>query len=95
MRRCKSVCGFFRGKLLELGTPEVSSTNSIPSGFCRQKLWGLIFLVLKFWAGGPGVELDLLPPGIPLPNFYVPYVHVGPALSVFPPLLPLWMGAVL
>ena len=34
-----------------LGTPEVSSTNSIPGGFCSQKLWRLIFLALE-----PGLE---------------------------------------
>ena len=32
-----------------LGAPAVSSTDSIPSGFCNQKLWGLIFLVLEPW----------------------------------------------
>ena len=33
----------------------VSSTDLIPTGFCSQKMWGLIFLALEPWAGGPGV----------------------------------------
>ena len=44
----KSMCGFFKGNCL--GTPEVSSTNSIPVRFCSQKLWGLIF-----WHWNPGL----------------------------------------
>ena len=32
----------------------MSSTYSIPAGFCSQKLWGLIFQALEPWAGGPG-----------------------------------------
>ena len=42
----------------------VSSPTSIPAGFCSQKLWGLIFLALKSWAGGPSVDLGLLAPVI-------------------------------
>ena len=37
-----------------LGAQVVSSTNSTPTGFCSQKLYGLIFLVLEPWARGPG-----------------------------------------
>ena len=33
-------------------TPEISSTDSDPTGFCSQMLWGLTFLVLRTWAGG-------------------------------------------
>ena len=38
-----------------LGAPAVSSTDLIPTGFCSQKLWGLIFLALEPWAEGLGV----------------------------------------
>ena len=47
----------------------VSSTNSIPTGFCSQKLWGPIFLALGPWAGGPGVGLGLFAPDISVPKF--------------------------
>ena len=69
-------------------TPEVSSTDSIPTGFCSQKLWGLTFLALEPWTVGPSVGLGLLTPEISLVNFYPPHVGVGPAHSVSPPLLP-------
>ena len=72
----------------------VSSTNSIPTGFCSQKLWGPIFLALGPWAGGPGVGLGLLAPGISLPNFYPPHVDVGPAHPTSVPLLPVWIDMV-
>ena len=77
-----------------LGTPEVSSTDYFTTGFCSQKLWGLIFLALKpgleglVWAGG------LPAPEIPLPNFYPPQVDVEPAHPTSPPLLPVWMDVV-
>ena len=71
--------------------PEIPSTNSIPTGFCSQKLWELIFLVLEFWARGSGVGLGLLTPEISLPNFYPPPVHVGPAHSASLPILPIWV----
>ena len=53
-----------------LRAPAASSTDSIPTGFDGQKLWGLIFLALEPWAGGPGVGLGLLVPEISFPNFY-------------------------
>ena len=38
-----------------LGVHEfLSSTTSIPAGFYSQELWGLLFLAVKPWAGGPG-----------------------------------------
>ena len=40
----------------------------------------------------PGV--GLLAPKIPLPNFYLPCMDVGPAHSVSPPLQPVWTGGV-
>ena len=81
------------GKLL--GTPEVSSTNSILAGFCSQKLWGLTFLALEPWAQGPGVGLGLLAPEIALPNFYPPHMDVEPAHSACLPFLPVWMDVCL
>ena len=53
-----------------LRAPVASSTDSTPTGFHSQVLWGLIFLALESWAGGPGVGLGLLAPDISLPNFY-------------------------
>ena len=37
-----------------LRVPAASCADSIPTGFHSQKLWGLIFLALESWAGGPG-----------------------------------------
>ena len=71
-----------------LQAPEVSSTDSIPTDFCSQKLWGLIFLALESWAGEPGVGLGLLASKVSLLNFYPG--GCGPAHSVSVPLLP-WM----
>ena len=71
-----------------------SSTNSIPSEFCSQKLWGLFFLALEPSAGVPGVRLGLLTPKIPLLSFYPPHVGIGPACSVAMPLLLAWTGMV-
>ena len=65
-----------------------------PRWFLQQKLWGLIFLALEPWAGGPGVGLGLLALEIALPNFYPPHVAEGPACSMSEPLLPVWMGVV-
>ena len=56
--------------------------------FYSQKLWGLIFLTLESWAGDAGVGLGLFAPEISLPNFYPPYLHVGPACFASSPLLP-------
>ena len=62
-----------------LRAPAASSTESIPTGFHSQKLWGLSFLALEFLAGGPGVGRGLLPPEISLLNF----IHVAsPPTSV-------------
>ena len=77
-----------------LGAPEISSTDSIPTGFCSQKLWGLIFLALEPWAGGPSVGLELLTPKIFLLNFYPPHMGEGPVHSTSVPLLPVWMDVI-
>ena len=53
----------------------VSSTNSILTGFCNQKLWWLIFLALESWAKGHGVGLWLLAPEVSLLNFYPPHMR--------------------
>ena len=47
---------------------------------------------LEPWAGGPRVELGLLAPRIPLLNFYLPNVDVGPAHYKSLPLLLVWMN---
>ena len=73
--------------------PAVSPTDSIPIGFCSQKLWGLTFLALEPWAVGPGMGLGFLAPEISFPNFYPPHV-VGPVHSMSVPLLPVWMDVV-
>ena len=77
-----------------LRTAESSSTNSIPAGFCSQKLWGLIFLALEPWAREAGMGLGLLASEIALLNFYTPHVDVGPAHSMPVPLLPVSMAVV-
>ena len=60
-----SVHGPFKSKCQ--GVQQLlSSTASIPTGFYSQKLWRLIFLVLKPWVGGPGVTLGPLTPDISL-----------------------------
>ena len=69
-----------------LRAPAASSTDSIPTGFCSQKLWGLIFLALESWAGAAGVGLGLLTPETPLLNIYLsmwvwdqPILHLHPS----------------
>ena len=64
----------------------LSHTSQGSTGFCSQKLWGLIFLVLEPCAGRSGVSLGLLAPKISLPNFYPPHVGEGPARSASAPL---------
>ena len=76
------------------GAPEVSSTDSIPAGFCSQKLLGLTFLALEPWGREPGVRLELLIPEISLLNFHPPHRHEGTAHSASLPLLPVWMDVV-
>ena len=88
----KSMCGFLKRNCL--GFKRFSFTDSIPNGFCSQRLWGLIFLALEPWAGGPCVGLRLLSPKISLPNFYLPHVDMIPAHSGSVPLLPVWMEVV-
>ena len=52
-------------------------------------MWGLIFLALEAWAGGPGVGLGLLAPEISL-HMWVR----GSAYSVSAPLLPVRIDVV-
>ena len=84
----KSVCRFFKRNCLGL---QLSSTDSIPAGFCSPKLWRLIFLALAPWAERPGMGLGLLSLEISLPNFYPQHIGVGPACSVSVSLLQVWM----
>ena len=73
--------------------------TQISAGFHRQNLWGLLFLALEPWAGGPSVGLGLLTPhGEPTQSRYASpvltvTVGVGPACSLSPPLLPvsIWL----
>ena len=65
-----------------LGAPKVSSTDSISTGFCSQKWWGLIFQALEPWGGVPGVDLGLLTPKISLHVDVGPiFIHMGLRLS--------------
>ena len=41
----------------------------MPTGFCSQKLWGLIFPALEPWAVWSGLQLGLLTPKVMLPTF--------------------------
>ena len=73
----------------------VSYTNSVPDGFCSQKLRELIFLELVPWIVGPVWGWDwLLSPQISLLNFYLPHMDVGPTHSTSLPLPPVWMDMV-
>ena len=65
-----------------------------PTGFCSQRLWGLIFLALKPWARGAWCEAGTPHSKISLLNFYPPHVGVGPACSMSATLLPVWMDMV-
>ena len=72
-----------------LGAPAVSSTNSIPTGFCFQKLWGLIS-----WHWNPGLG-GLVWGGTPQsqgypPDFNPPHVGEGLVCSASVPLLKMW-----
>lgn len=40
----------------------LSPSPTIPAVFYSQKLWGLGFLAMELWAGGPDVGLGYLPP---------------------------------
>ena len=71
----------------------LSPSSSIPAGFYSQKLWGLLFLALGPWAGGPAMG----PPGssgetseaqISLLTFILHMWVWGPGRSTSPPLLP-------
>ena len=77
-----------------LGTPEVSSSDSVPVGFCSQEFGDLSSWNLEPGAGVPDVELGLCIPEISLLNFYPPHVVVGPACSASLTLLPVWMDVV-
>ena len=74
---------------------------SIPAGIYSQRLWRLFFPALEPWAGEPGVGQDssllrghLCIKDIP-PDFYPPYMGVGPACSTSPPFLPVSMWLLL
>ena len=77
-----------------LWDPRVSSSESIPAGFCSQDLWGVVFLALETCAGWPSVCLGLLTPKISLSSFYLPHMGEGLGHSSSPPQLPVWMDVV-
>ena len=85
------MCGFF--KVTAWGSRSFSP-DSIPAGFCSQKLWGFIFLALETWAGVSGVGLGLLAPKISPLNFCPPHIDVVQARSASLLLLPVWMDVV-
>ena len=70
-----------------LGTPEVSSTDSVPLVFAAR-----IYGDLSSWHWNSG--LGLLIPKISLPNFYPLHMGMGPGCSTSPHLLPIWMDVV-
>ena len=63
----KSTCGALQEEMPE--NPTVSSADPTPTGFYSQKLWGLIFLALRPWAGWSGLELGPLATKVTLPIF--------------------------
>ena len=75
-----------------LRAPSASSTHSIPTGFCSQKLWGLIFLALESWAGSLVYVLDSSL--LRYPSWIFMHAGVGPAHFASAPLLSVWMDVV-
>ena len=75
-------------------TSEVSSNNSIPTGFLQPEVMRTYLPGTGTLVGGPGVGLGLLAPEIFLLNFYLPYMGEGPAHSMSAPLLEVWMVVV-
>ena len=76
-----------------LRAPAASFTTiQSPLIFHSQGLWGLTFLTLESWAGGPGVGIVPLTPELPL-RFLSTLVWGKPIPCLFP-LLPIWMGVV-
>ena len=66
-------------------TSEVSSNNSIPTGFLQPEVMRTYLPGTGTLVGGPSVGLGLLAPEISLLNFYPPHVGVGPACSTLHP----------
>ena len=87
----KSTEGPLRGDAWEACS---SSDHPNPTGFYRQKLWGLIFLALEPWAGWSGVVLESLTPEISHPLFtHQTWVWDWPiCISMSPSLLPIGMN---
>ena len=71
-----------------------SDSATISTCFYSQKLWVLLFLALEPWAGGACCGAGLIAPEIYRLNFYAPHMDVGPACSMSPSLLPVWMDVV-
>ena len=62
-------------------TSEVSSNNSIPTGFLQPEFMGTYLPGAGTLAWGPDVGLVFLAPETSLPNFYPPHMDVGPGCS--------------
>ena len=86
MSLSKSVCGFFKGNCLGL-QKFLSSTASVPAGFCSQKLGDF-----SSWHWDPGLGGLVWGQDSSLPRypsqFLSPHLGVGPACSASVPLLP-------
>ena len=89
----KFMCGLFKRNAEDSSSPPAHSAATC-AGFHSQKLWGLLSLALRPWAGEPCVGLGSLTPqeGTSQPHypldFYQSHVGVGPACSLSLPLLP-------
>lgn len=91
----KSMCGPFKWNTWD-SSCSTSHSVTIPAGFYSQKLWGILFLALKLWAGGPGVGLEPLDPQGDLHNWNIPpNFDLGMRLAHFAslpfPLVSMWL----
>ena len=77
----KSIAGHLRGVFWE---PHNFFCCSNPTGFYSQKLWELMFLVLKPWARWSGLGLGSFAPRVSLPFFnYHMWIWDHPFLSAY------------
>ena len=73
-----------------LGAPAVSFPDSIPNGFCSQKLWGLIILAWNPGMGGMVWDGTPCSQDIP-PKFLSTWVWDQPILCLCPSYQSGWM----
>ena len=100
MSQSKSVYRPFKRNSWDSRRP-LSNSATTPTGFYSQKLWGLLFLALKPWAGDQVWSWDpsllrgeFCSWDIP-PDFYLSHVSVGLACYMSPPLLSVLMWLLL